>query len=67
MADIRVEQRRGGAKWLWVVLALVVLGVVAWLLLGQPRTADQPAAAPTDTIPASLEWRNDSPLMQRIA
>ncbi len=68
MADIRIEEKRGGATWLWIVIALVVLAAIAWFLFAQPRTTEQqPAAAPADTIPASLEWRNDSPLMQRIA
>jgi bacteriorhodopsin len=68
MADIRVEEKRGSANWIWIVIALVVLAVIAWFLFAQPRTTgEQPLTAPADTIPASLEWRTDSPLMQRIA
>lgn len=33
MADIRVEQRRGGARWLWIALAAIVVIVVAVVLL----------------------------------
>ncbi len=67
MADIRVEEKRGIGNWVWIVIALIAVAVIAWFLFGQPRTTDQPVTAPMDTIPASLEWRNDSPLLQRIA
>ena len=29
MAEIRVERKQGAGKWLWIVLLLVVLAVVA--------------------------------------
>ena len=39
MAQIKVEQKRGGLAWLWIVLALVVLAVLAWYFLSQPDAA----------------------------
>ncbi|MEJ7811415.1 MAG: hypothetical protein WKG32_13470 [Gemmatimonadaceae bacterium] len=42
MAQIKVEQKRGGLGWLWIVLALVVIAVLAWYFLSRPD-----AAAPT--------------------
>lgn len=45
MAEIKVEPKRSGLGWLWAIILLVVVGVVAWYLLTQ-RTA------PATTVPA---------------
>jgi hypothetical protein len=53
MADIQIERKQGFAWW-WIVLGLVVLGLIAWMLLGRgdrtrdtatPATMEQPAPA----------------------
>ena len=45
MAEIKVEPKRGGLGWLWAIIVLVLVGVVAWYLMTQ-RTA------PATTVPA---------------
>lgn len=58
MADIRVERKRGGRAWLWVLIVVVLLIVAALLLdragyvdlpvnlgLAEGATPSQPAAA----------------------
>ena len=43
MAEIRVEPKRGGARWLWVLIALVVLALLAWYFLSNRGDASAPA------------------------
>ena len=45
MAEIKVEPKRSGLGWLWAILLLVVVGVVAWYFMTQ-------RAAPATTVPA---------------
>ena len=42
MAEIRVEPKRGGARWLWLLIALVVVALLAWYFLNT-RRADNTA------------------------
>jgi hypothetical protein len=49
MAEIRIEQKRRGLGWLWLLLALVVVAVLAWYFLYPGRTTTAPAAAPPTT------------------
>jgi hypothetical protein len=34
MAQIPVEKKSGIPSWVWILLALVVIGLIAWFLLG---------------------------------
>ncbi|RPJ59275.1 MAG: hypothetical protein EHM24_28040 [Acidobacteria bacterium] len=43
MADIDIVPKERSYTWLWVVLALVILGVLWYVLAGR---GDQPAGAP---------------------
>jgi hypothetical protein len=45
MAEIKVEPKRSGLGWLWAIIVLVLVGVVAWYLMTQ-------RAAPATTVPA---------------
>ena len=47
MAEIRIERKRRGLGWLWLLLALLIVAVLAWYFLYPGRTA--PAAAPPTT------------------
>jgi preprotein translocase subunit SecG len=53
MADIRVERKKGGHTWLWVVLAVVVL-IVAVILLDRAGYIDLPVRMGTDSSAPSL-------------
>ena len=60
MAEIRVQPKPRSLAWLWALLALAVVALVAWFLmrqgLVQVRSTDAPAAtgtAPTGTAPTS--------------
>ena len=46
MAEIRVEQKRRSLTWLWLLLALVVVGLVVWYL-------NNDGVNQVDTVPAS--------------
>jgi hypothetical protein len=50
MAQIRIEQKRSSLGWLWVVLALILVGVIIWYLLGRGTVA---TGSPNTTAPAS--------------
>ena len=62
MANIPVERRGGGMWWLWLLLGLLVVGLLAWLLIaamggGRPRATTDPAvrgAAPASVTLATL-------------
>ena len=43
MAEIRVEQKRGGLGWLWALLLVLLVALAAWWFL-TTRNADGPAA-----------------------
>ena len=45
MAEIKVEPKRSGLGWLWAIIVLVLVGVVAWYFMTQ-------RAAPATTVPA---------------
>ena len=49
MAEIRVEPQRGGKRWLWVLIALIVVAALCWYFLGNRTTAVTPAPAPATT------------------
>ncbi len=37
MADVQINQTsRGGANWIWALIVVILLAVIAWFLLGQP-------------------------------
>ena len=47
MAEIRVEEKpRGGMRWLWILLALLLLAALAWYFLRDRGTV-------VDTFPDS--------------
>jgi hypothetical protein len=33
MADLNVQPKTGGNYWLWIVIAVVVIAIIAWYLL----------------------------------
>ena len=51
MAEIRVEERRRSLGWLWALLALLVIGALAYyfLFMNEPNVTAPPAT------PGSLE------------
>lgn len=55
MAEIRVEERRRSLGWLWALLALLVIGALAYyfLFMNQPE-ATAPATT-TSSLPVSVE------------
>jgi hypothetical protein len=53
MAQIRIERKRTGLGWLWVIIALIVVAIIAWMLLGH-RTTQGSGAAPAGAAPSSM-------------
>ncbi len=56
MAEIRVQEKRGGLTWLWMLLLLLLVALAVWYFLGdragtdgtvEPAPAATPAASPT--------------------
>ena len=52
MAEIRVEPRRGGARWLWVVIALIVIALLAWYFLSNRDATAPPSGSAARGAPA---------------
>ncbi|MGH7719893.1 MAG: hypothetical protein ACREON_13750 [Gemmatimonadaceae bacterium] len=52
MAEIKIQERRGGLGWLWALIALVVVVLLAWYFLaGDTNTAPGTTA---DTLRTGL-------------
>jgi hypothetical protein len=47
MAEIRVQEKRGGLAWVWILLLLVLLALAAWYVMSQPDADDTVEPAPT--------------------
>ena len=56
MAEIRVEPRRGGARWLWLVIALVALALLAWYFLSDRGDTPAPATGLATPGAPALAW-----------
>ncbi len=57
MAQIRIEEKRGGLGWLWVIVALIVVGLVLWYIFaGGATTPTTPASdtLQTGAVPTTL-------------
>lgn len=39
MAQIRIERKQTGLGWLWVLIALIVIAIAAWLYFGRSGTS----------------------------
>lgn len=60
MAQIRIEQRRSGLGWLWLIIALIIVAVIVWFLAtGGWKSTTAPANV-NDTTPSSLEGQPQS-------
>jgi putative copper export protein len=55
MADIRVERKKTGHTWLWIVLAVVVL-IVAVVLLDRAGYINLPFRLGSDIVTPALEY-----------
>jgi ABC-type polysaccharide/polyol phosphate export permease len=56
MAQIRIEQRRSGLGWLWLIIALIIVAVIVWFLATGAWRTTTPTRV-NDTTPSSLEAR----------
>jgi hypothetical protein len=57
MAQIRIEQRRGGMGWLWLAIALIIVAITVWFLASGAWRSNAAPARTNDTLPSSLESR----------
>ena len=68
MAEIRVEQKRRSLAWLWLLLALAVIGCVVWYLnndgVNQVNTVPASSAI---AAPAAQVATTASPLAWAVA
>ena len=53
MAEIRIEQKRRGLGWLWLLLALIICAILVWYFLYPGRTAPAPATGAPPTTGAA--------------
>jgi hypothetical protein len=58
MAEIRIEQKRRGLGWLWLLLALILVAALAWYFLypgraSAPATTAQPATGALSRPPSA--------------
>jgi hypothetical protein len=72
MAEIHVKKKdnKGGPVWPWVLGVLLILGLVAWLIIGNTgdRDTDQVAQAPvTATQPADADRAETAAMPAQVA
>lgn len=53
MAEIKVEPRRGGLGWLWVVIILAIVAAALWYFFSNSR-AVSPATPAADSVRTSM-------------
>ena len=54
MADINIQRKKSSpSPWLLILVALLVLGAIAWFLLRKDANEQTPAAPPETTTPAT--------------
>jgi hypothetical protein len=58
MAEIRIEQKRRGLGWLWLLLALIIVAALAWYFVypgrtSAPATTAQPATGALSRPPSA--------------
>ncbi len=58
MAQIQIEQRRGGLGWLWALIAIVLIALAVWYFTTRSDRVD----APTTTTPAAPTSIDGPPL-----
>lgn len=52
MAEIKVEQRRGGLGWLWAIIILALIAAGVWYYMNNTRAV--PATTPADSTRTSM-------------
>lgn len=53
MAQIKIERKRTSLGWLWVLIVLIIIAIIAWFVIGRTG-ATTSNAAPTTAAPSSL-------------
>jgi hypothetical protein len=61
MAEIRIEQKRRALGWLWLLLALIIVAILAWYFLYPGRTAPAPATGAPPTTGAARPSERGAP------
>ena len=59
MAEIKVEQKRGGLGWLWAIVVLALIGAAVWYFMNNSQAA--PATSPADSVRTSQNTVIDAP------
>jgi hypothetical protein len=59
MAEIKVEQKRGGLGWLWAIVILALIGAAAWYFMNDSQAV--PATSPADSVRTSQNTVIDAP------
>ena len=63
MAQIRIEPKRSSLGWLWIIIALIIVGVIVWYLLGRSAAATElpGATSPPHTISSQVVPAQSAP------
>jgi hypothetical protein len=57
MAEIRVEPKRGGLGWVWLIIALIVVALLVWYFMGNRDAVTTTGLAPQATTVLALAER----------
>ncbi len=67
MADIDIEKKSGGSKWIWIILGLIILALIIWWIAAdddeplEENEIEEVDTTTTDTYEDTAEWdQNDT-------
>lgn len=66
MAEIRMEKKSGGMAWLWILLAILLIALLAWLFWPDRDEAATAVATATETGQTATSSEAETPTLATI-
>jgi hypothetical protein len=66
MAEIRMEKKSGGMGWLWILLAILAIALLAWLFWPDRDEASTAVVTATETGRTATSFEDETPGLAAI-